>query len=66
MDAKDMDLLPPMWADVANARHRHFYVKELAQLKDDRFVVPMVWYTMKGEMHADVYTARFNAEVSGA
>lgn len=65
MDAKDLDLLPPMWADVQKARHRHFYVKELAQLVDGTFAVPMVWYLMKGEMHADAYVARLNTEVSG-
>lgn len=66
MDAKDLDLLPPMWADVkSDARHRHFYVKELAQMHDGTFVIPMVWYSMKGEMHADVYIAHLNTEVSG-
>lgn len=66
MDANDLDLLPPMWADIENARHRHYYVKEVAQMDNGQFVIPMVWYMMKGEMHADVYNARFDVDVSGS
>lgn len=35
-------------------RHRHFYVKELAQLKDGRYVALLRWITVKHEVHADV------------
>ncbi|KAI0682538.1 hypothetical protein BC835DRAFT_1409568 [Cytidiella melzeri] len=40
----DVNLLQLMWADFKNAPGgQHFYIKELARLRDDRFVIPMKW-----------------------
>ncbi|KAI0682103.1 hypothetical protein BC835DRAFT_1424859 [Cytidiella melzeri] len=39
----DVDLLQLMWADFKNAPGQYFYIKELARLRDGRFVIPMKW-----------------------
>ncbi|KAI0705206.1 hypothetical protein BC835DRAFT_1499367 [Cytidiella melzeri] len=39
----DVDLLQLMWADFKNSPGQHFYIKELARLRDGRFVIPMKW-----------------------
>ncbi|KAJ7607052.1 hypothetical protein FB45DRAFT_1040587 [Roridomyces roridus] len=52
----DLDNLSPMWADwgnISNA-HRHFYIKELAQLHDGSYVLLLRWVTLKGVIHVDV------------
>ncbi len=32
-----------MWANFADTPDRHFYIKEIARLRDGRLVVPMKW-----------------------
>ncbi|EPQ53882.1 hypothetical protein GLOTRDRAFT_106509 [Gloeophyllum trabeum ATCC 11539] len=49
----DLDLLTPMWAD-SQAPHRHFYVKEVARLRDGRLVIPIRWIKQNGSMCADM------------
>ncbi len=63
MNETEIDQLPPMWADLVNSPHRHFYVKELAQLKTGEFVVPVMWYLKEGVMQADVLRVQLNGEV---
>ncbi|KAJ7637552.1 hypothetical protein DFH06DRAFT_1302543 [Mycena polygramma] len=51
----DRDALTPMIVD----GHRHFYVNELASLRNGDLVIPLCWVISKGEMCADalkVYT----------
>ncbi|KAJ7729213.1 hypothetical protein B0H14DRAFT_3617621 [Mycena olivaceomarginata] len=50
----DLDDLSPMWAD-RSTLHRHFYIKELAQLHKGTFVVPLRWVTVKNTVHAEVH-----------
>ena len=52
-----------MWSDVKSAKHRHFYVKELAQLEDKNFIIPMIWYMQDGAMRADGYQVEYNPSV---
>lgn len=52
----DIDDLSPMWA-VDDAPHRHFYMKELAQLVNGAFVIPLRWITIKKQVYAEVYEA---------
>ncbi|KAJ7778812.1 hypothetical protein DFH07DRAFT_865489 [Mycena maculata] len=51
----DFDDLSPMWADWKNKpnSHRHFYIKELAQLHDGTYVIPLRWVTVENVVHAD-------------
>lgn len=42
------DLLCPMYAQ----GHRHFYVDEVAQLDTGELVIPQMWITLRGELHA--------------
>ncbi|KAK0239811.1 hypothetical protein EDD85DRAFT_788038 [Armillaria nabsnona] len=44
----ELDELSPMWANWESAmdKHRHFYVRELAQTSDGSYVVLLRWVTM--------------------
>ncbi|KAJ7836514.1 hypothetical protein B0H13DRAFT_1913006 [Mycena leptocephala] len=64
----DLDELSPMWANWENRSksHRHFYIKELAQLCDGTFVVPLRWITVNNVVHADVHDAEYVQTEQGA
>ena len=56
----DLDLLSPMF----DAGHgRHFYVNELAQLRNEQYVIPFRWVTRDGEVYADAWSVSFDSEV---
>jgi hypothetical protein len=59
---KDFDPanLAPMYD---NLQGRHFYINELAQLKNRDFVIPVRWIKWHGIQHADVYRVTFDAQV---
>jgi hypothetical protein len=44
-----------MWADWKHARHRHYYVHELAQLDNQDLVIPERWVTKSGIELAEVH-----------
>ncbi|KAJ7223043.1 hypothetical protein GGX14DRAFT_626835 [Mycena pura] len=53
------DLLTPMF----DAGHgTHYYVNEIAQLVDSRFVIPVRWIKVDGAMHVDVHAVELNNE----
>lgn len=52
-----------MWADWEHSPHRHYYIKELAQLGDSKLVIPMKWITIKGVVHVDVYDVAGSLQV---
>ncbi|TFY60326.1 hypothetical protein EVJ58_g5221 [Rhodofomes roseus] len=41
LDEKALDCGQLMWMDKENAPRRHFYIRELARLRDGRFVIPV-------------------------
>ncbi|KAJ3924864.1 MAG: hypothetical protein NXY57DRAFT_968859 [Lentinula lateritia] len=55
----DLDELSPMWADWKYTPHRQYYVKELAQLEDSTYVVPLRWITVNGEEYMDALPAHY-------
>lgn len=55
VDEVDLSDLTPMWADWKCAKHRHFYVNELSQLKDASFFVPIRWVIFEKVEHAEGY-----------
>ncbi|KII82864.1 hypothetical protein PLICRDRAFT_120152 [Plicaturopsis crispa FD-325 SS-3] len=54
------DDLTPMWASWKTAPHVHFYIKELAQLSDGTFVIPMRYVCVEGVEHAEVYLVAYS------
>ncbi|KAF8879345.1 hypothetical protein CPB85DRAFT_1497712 [Mucidula mucida] len=52
----DCDLLSPMY----EGRRAHFYVNELAQMEDGRYVIPKRWVTFLQEVYADVLIVEIN------
>ncbi|KAJ7318546.1 hypothetical protein DFH08DRAFT_917520 [Mycena albidolilacea] len=49
------DDLSPMWANWEGASYRHFYVKELAQCINGKYIVPLKWIVYKKQVHCDAY-----------
>ncbi|KAJ3982098.1 hypothetical protein F5890DRAFT_1416419 [Lentinula detonsa] len=58
-----LDELCPMWADWKYQPHRHYYIKEIAQLINNTFVVPLRWITVNGEEHMDALPAYYIEDV---
>ncbi|KAF5374429.1 hypothetical protein D9615_009052 [Tricholomella constricta] len=60
----DLDELSPMWANWKDpsTTHRHYYVKELAQLKDGSFVIPLRWITVDSVVHAEGFDVKYDDE----
>jgi len=57
-----------MWADWDNEPHRHFYIKEVARLRDGRLAIPMRWICVVNEENeqycADLRIVSRSKEVS--
>ncbi|KAI0069604.1 hypothetical protein K474DRAFT_1750865, partial [Panus rudis PR-1116 ss-1] len=60
-----LDRLQPMWADWTRAKHRHYYVKELARLENNQLVIPLMWYRKDGAIWADAYNVTQEGGVRG-
>ncbi|KAF5384429.1 hypothetical protein D9615_003465 [Tricholomella constricta] len=60
----DLDELSPMWANWKDPStlHRHYYVKELAQLENGNFVIPLRWITIDDVVHAEGFDVEYDKE----
>ncbi|KAH9942016.1 hypothetical protein B0H21DRAFT_811258 [Amylocystis lapponica] len=54
-----LDVNQLMWADWENAPFRHFYIKELAELRDGHFVIPLRWFLKDKVIWFDAFTVAF-------
>ncbi|KAI0086224.1 hypothetical protein BDY19DRAFT_1017745 [Irpex rosettiformis] len=62
---EDVDLLQLMWANFTNAPDMHFYIKEVARMRNGSFVIPIKWVCAIDESRvetecADVYLVDYN------
>lgn len=58
-----------MWADFKASPHQHYYIKEIAQLSNGTFVIPMRWICVVEDDNrvvdcADVLAVVYDAVVS--
>ncbi|EIW54556.1 uncharacterized protein TRAVEDRAFT_60724 [Trametes versicolor FP-101664 SS1] len=60
MDSASLDQSQLMWADWKGSPQRHFYIKELAQLKNGNFVIPLKWITVSGIESFDGYAVTYD------
>lgn len=53
--------LTPMWADFDSPSRsaKHFYVRELAELKDGSYAVPLKWVDVEDLMYFEGYRVSF-------
>lgn len=63
-DDASLDQSQLMWADWKGAPQRHFYIKEIAQLRNGSFVIPLKWITVSGVESFDGYAVVHDAIVS--
>ncbi|KAK0447904.1 uncharacterized protein EV420DRAFT_1252490, partial [Desarmillaria tabescens] len=56
----ELEELSPMWANWESVidRHRHFYVRELAQTSDSSYVVLLRWVTVASVVHVDILNVK--------
>ncbi|GBE79608.1 hypothetical protein SCP_0208080 [Sparassis crispa] len=57
----ELDLNQLMWADWINTPHRHFYIKELAEVRDGRLVIPLRWVVDNKIECFDGYVVQYNS-----
>ena len=47
-----------------DAGHCHYYINELARLKNGNFIIPVRWLEDEaGNVYADAYTVKFDHQV---
>lgn len=65
VDEVDYDELTLMWLHFGRPaeHHRHFYIKELAQLQDGQFIIPLRFVVYQSQDHVEFYTVTHDTAV---
>jgi hypothetical protein len=64
LEELDLDDLSPMWANWDKCPHRQYFIKELAQIADESFVIPSRWIMSGGVVYAECYKVVYCKNVS--
>lgn len=56
----DLDILGPMYDAPGGT---HYYVNEVARLRDGKFIIPIRWVKFRGRVYADAFSITFDDEV---
>lgn len=60
----DLNDLSLMWADWSGSPYRHFYIKEIAQLNNGSFVIPLRFMKCDGKEVCEAYEVTQEVDVS--
>lgn len=63
VDEVAFDELTPMWADWKWSPDRHFYVNEVARIRNGEYLVPKRWIIYNGEEYTDAHQVSINNQV---
>ena len=59
-----LDDLSPMWENWEESGYFHFYIKELVQLVDGKYVIPLWWIMQGGIEKVEVHEVVYDTSVS--
>jgi hypothetical protein len=56
--------LTPMWCDFTRPGAKHYYVREITEVDNGSFVLPLKWVVKEGAVHAESRKLHYSKTVS--